>query len=211
MAAPEITIIDYGMGNIGSVVGALRFLGADPKVSPDPEAVSTAGSLILPGVGSFRKAMEKLAAQGLDNAIKEAVLTRGRPILGICLGMQLMGSTSTEDGLAQGLGLVPNPVTRFPENQGVKIPHVGFNSVRFSETQGLFQGLPQDADFYFVHSFRMLEEDLPGATAICDHGGKFLAGFQTQGHICGTQFHPEKSQTNGLILLTNYIRMVASC
>ena len=207
-----ITIVDYGMGNIGSVVGALKFLGIEPKVTPDPEQVKIAHSIILPGVGSFRKAMEKLKITGLDQAILETVKSRGGAILGICLGMQLLGAASTEDGESIGLALVPNRVDRFATDTScpTKIPHVGFNTVRFSERKGLFSELPERADFYFVHSYRMLQGDLEGRTAICDYGGEFLAAFETD-RICGTQFHPEKSQTNGLILLKNFIEMVSSC
>lgn len=207
-----ITIVDYGMGNIGSVVGALRFLGIEPKVTPDPEQVKIAHSIILPGVGSFRKAMEKLKTTGLDQAILEAVKSRGGIILGICLGMQLLGAASTEDGESSGLALIPNRVERFTTDIScpTKIPHVGFNTVRFSERKGLFSELPERADFYFVHSYRMLQGDLKGKTAICDYGGVFLAAFETE-RICGTQFHPEKSQTNGLILLKNFIEMASSC
>lgn len=213
MTPKKITIIDYGMGNLGSVVGALRFLGTDAEVTPDPDRVKNASGLILPGVGSFRKAMEKLTATGLDQAVTEAVNTRGCAILGICLGMQLMGSASTEDGETSGLALVANQVSRFTvrETQDIKIPHVGFNTVRFSEHNGLFKGLPDGADFYFVHSYRMLEDGLSGRRALCDHGGEFLAGFQSDERICGTQFHPEKSQTNGLILLKNYLEIIGSC
>ncbi len=212
MASHCITIVDYGMGNIGSVVGALKFLGVESVVTPDPEQVQMAQSLILPGVGSFRKAMEKLRSTGLDQAILEAVEKKGGAILGICLGMQLLGAASTEDGESSGLLLVPNRVDRFTTDTSnpTKIPHVGFNSVQFSDREGLFSDLPEKADFYFVHSYRMLQEDLKGRTAICDYGGEFLAAFET-GRICGTQFHPEKSQTNGLILLKNFIEMVSSC
>ncbi len=212
MVSHRITIVDYGMGNIGSVAGALKFLGAEPEITPDPEQVKKARSLILPGVGSFRKAMEKLRSTGLDQAILETVEKKGGSILGICLGMQLLGAASTEDGESIGLSLIPNRVDRFTTDKSdpIKIPHVGFNTVQFSERKGLFSELPETADFYFVHSYRMKTEDLKGRTAICDHGGDFLAAFET-GRICGTQFHPEKSQTNGLILLKNFIDMASSC
>ncbi len=210
MASKSITIVDYGMGNIGSVVGALRFLGVEPEVTPDPERVKIAHSLILPGVGSFRKAMEKLKSAGLDQAILETVQTRKRAILGICLGMQLLGSWSTEDGESQGLALIPNRVSRFDKSEQTKVPHVGFNTVQFSQRKGIFSELPEKADFYFVHSYRMLPDGLEGRTATCDYGGEFLAGFEKE-KICGTQFHPEKSQTNGLILLKNFIEMVSLC
>lgn len=213
MTHQKITIIDYGMGNIGSVVGALRFLGADVEVTPDPDRIKNASGLILPGVGSFRKAMETLTGTGLGGAVVEAVNSKGCAILGICLGMQLMGSSGSEDGETCGLALIPNRVNRFrvSEIQDIKVPHVGFNTVCFSENNGLFKGLSNGADFYFVHSYRMLDNGLSGRKAICDHGGEFLAGFQSDERICGTQFHPEKSQINGLILLKNYLEIVESC
>lgn len=206
MAGKIIIVVDYGMGNIWSVLSALRYLGSNPIVSNDPDEVSRADALVLPGVGSFRKAMNTLRATGLDQAILEAVKTRGRKILGICLGMQLLGSHGTEDGDTAGLGLIPNRVDRFTfrELGKNKIPHIGFNTVRSTQRDGLFRGLPEFADFYFVHSYRMLHEGLKGEAATCTYGIDFLAAFEVD-NIHGTQFHPEKSQTNGLILLKNFL------
>jgi glutamine amidotransferase len=202
----SITIIDYGMGNIWSVLSALRYLGFNPAVSCSPSEISRAESLVLPGVGSFRNAMIRLRKAQLDQAILEAVQIRGGKILGICLGMQLMGSRGSEDGDTLGLGLIPNPVERFtPQEVGKnKIPHVGFNTVSSKPGARLFRGLPVASDFYFVHSYRMLPEGLNGVTAICMHGVKFLAAYE-QDNIFATQFHPEKSQTNGLLLLRNFL------
>lgn len=208
MASKHITVVDYGMGNIWSVLSALRYLGSEPEVCSDPDHIRSADCLVLPGVGSFRKAMEVLRQSGLDQAILEAVKSRGSKILGICLGMQLLGSHGSEDGETRGLGLIPNRVDKFTAQElgNNKVPHIGFNAVRFSEKDGLFRDLQDSADFYFVHSFRMLPYDLDGRIAICTYGTDFLAGFETD-NICGTQFHPEKSQTNGLILLNNFLML----
>jgi len=207
VADQHIIVVDYGMGNIWSVLSALRYLGSEPEVCSDPDHVRFADYLFLPGVGSFRKAMEVLRMTGLDQAILEAVKGRGCKILGICLGMQLLGSHGTEDGDTTGLGLVPNRVDKFTVQElgKNKIPHIGFNTVRFSERDGLFRYLPDTADFYFVHSYRMLIDDLGGRISLCSYGTDFLAAFETD-NICGTQFHPEKSQTNGLILLKNFLK-----
>ena len=208
MVHRQTTIVDYGMGNTWSVLGALRYLGDDPEVSCDPVRVSKSDCLILPGVGSFRKAMQVLRESGLETAILEAVKSRGCKILGICLGMQLLGSHGTEDGETTGLGLIPNRVERFAveETGKKKVPHIGFNATRFSEAEGLFRSFPNAGDFYYVHSYRMLRNGLTGRVATCSYGIEFLAAFEWK-NICGTQFHPEKSQTNGLILLKNFLEL----
>lgn len=204
MMQKQATIIDYSMGNLWSVANAIRYLKADPIISSDPEAVAQADLLVLPGVGSFRKAMAMLREKGLDEAILYAVKERGSRLLGICLGMQLLGSHGTEDGETPGLGLVPNRVEKFSADEINKVPHIGFNSVQISSASGIFKGLAINSDFYFVHSYRMLTDGLNGHIATCRHGIDFLAAFQ-QGNVCGTQFHPEKSQTNGLIILKNFL------
>jgi glutamine amidotransferase len=206
MSKRSITVIDYGMGNLWSVLSALRYLGCNPTVSGDPDRIASADSLLLPGVGSFHKAMIALSQQGLDQAIIEAVQTKGSKILGICLGMQLMGSNSSEDGDTVGLGLIPTAVDKFlPQEIGVnKIPHIGFDLVTSHPDARLFQGLTNAADFYFVHSYRMLPAGLNGKVATCTYGTDFLAAYE-QDNIFATQFHPEKSQTNGLILLKNFL------
>lgn len=207
MINKNLIVVDYGMGNIWSVLSALRYLGAVPQVSNDPDKVLKADLIVLPGVGSFRKAMETLKNSGLDQAMVEAVKSGGVKILGICLGMQLLGSHGTEDGEIDGLGLIKNRVDKFTEKElsRNKIPHIGFNSVSLSDKKGLFQNLPNNPDFYFVHSYRLLPEGLAGRTAICSYDIDFLAAFEVD-NICGAQFHPEKSQTNGLILLKNFLQ-----
>jgi len=206
MTKKAVTVVDYGMGNLCSVVSAFDYLGCETLVASDPDQVANAETLILPGVGSFRKAMTSLREREFDRAISHAVLNRGQKILGICLGMQLLGESSVEDGETMGLGLIPASVERFSvqEVSGSKIPHVGFNSVKVPASSRLMEGLGDDADFYFVHSYRMLPRGLPGLTANCVYGVEFLAAYE-HANIFATQFHPEKSQSNGLLLLKNFI------
>lgn len=204
----DILVIDYGMGNILSVLSALRYLGATAEVSSDPEAVADAHKLILPGVGSFRRAMESLRASGLDQAIRRAALERESCLLGICLGMQLLGTFGTEDGETEGLGLVDQRVDAFTPSElaGLKIPHIGFSAVAAAPDSRLFAGLPAESDFYFVHSYRLLPGIPDTVVSCCHHGVPFAAAVE-KGNVFGAQFHPEKSQTNGLILLKNFLNL----
>jgi imidazole glycerol-phosphate synthase subunit HisH len=210
--APRVAVIDYGMGNVRSVVSALKYLGATVELVCDPKVLARAEVMILPGVGSFRKGMENLKESGMDEAIRLAVTANDTRVLGICLGMQLLGSHSAEGGETAGLGLIDNRVESFTTNElGYnKIPHVGFNLVYFSEQKGLFEDLPEPSDFYFTHSYRMLVDNIEGRYATCSYGIDFLAAFEI-GNICGAQFHPEKSQTNGLILLRNFLKNQQLC
>ena len=203
-----IVIIDYGMGNLFSIQAALDYLGAKSTISSDLDIVNDATKLILPGVGSFYKAMDNIKEGNLFKVITEAVTERRMPILGICLGMQLLGLSSTEDGFCTGFGFVDTAVERFDEDacSGLKIPHVGFDIVTIDERRSkLFDGLGENRDFYFTHSYRMAFSEQTYAVGLCSHGERFIAAFEKE-HICGTQFHPEKSQTNGLILLNNFIK-----
>jgi glutamine amidotransferase len=206
MDSPRVAVIDYGMGNVWSVMSALKYLGAVADLVGDPGALNAYEFLVLPGVGSFRRGMQALQERALDAAIYDAVTANKTKILGICLGMQLLGAHGTEDGETDGLGLVSQRVDRFTlEEVGEnKIPHVGFNPVHFSDQTGLFSGLQQNADFYFTHSYRMAVQGAAGRIATCRYGTDFLAAFEVN-NVCGTQFHPEKSQTNGLTLLRNFL------
>jgi len=199
-------IIDYGMGNLQSVVNALRYIDVDPVVSGDPHAVRNADTLLLPGVGSFRKAMEALNNSGLADAIKDAATVRHHKLLGICLGQQLMAEFGVEDGGSAGLGLIPGIVDRIarPEDSGIKIPHVGFNKVAFEAESRLFEGFDAQVDCYFVHSYSLEVMARPGLAALCNHGTPFVAAYEHDNLFC-TQFHPEKSQTNGLKILSNFM------
>jgi len=202
----RVTIIDYGMGNLWSVQSAFEFLGCDVTISDDPQLIEQAKTLVLPGVGSLRLAMESLRSRRLDQAILSAVAGNGSKILGICLGMQIMADYGTEDGGTSGLGLIPTSVERFPsfETGSLKIPHIGFNRVTGPDGTVLFRRLEPTADFYFVHSFRVANSSLPGRKALCHYGREFVAGYES-GNVFAVQFHPEKSQTNGLLLLENFL------
>lgn len=202
----KVTIVDYGMGNLGSVVSALEFLGAAPSISVNPTEIINADAILLPGVGSFRLAMHRLIENELDDAIKEAVQIKQRKILGICLGFQILAESSTEDGMTAGLGFIPAPVESFDDQRlsGRKLPHIGFNRARLPNSSSLFDGFKTEEDFYFVHSYRLLPQVLPGVNAICNYGVDFLAAYEHE-NVFGAQFHPEKSQTNGLRLLANFL------
>ena len=197
------------MGNLWSVASAIKFLGADPVVSHDPIEIANSNCLVLPGVGSFRRAMETIKTNKYDQAIAEALTNSKTKLLGICLGMQLLGASSTEDGVTLGLGLVPNLVTRFSSNNDIKIkiPHIAFSEVKSPKNSSLFANIPDNSCFYFVHSYFMeiANYDVTKShVAIATHGTDFVAAIES-GRICGTQFHPEKSQKSGLQLMRNFL------
>jgi len=207
MANNEVVIVDYGMGNFWSVASAIKFLGKTPVVTSDLSVISTSETLILPGVGSFRRAMDTIRKQSIDKAIFDSLQNPNTKLLGICLGMQLLGASSTEDGLTAGLGLVQNEVVRLSKSETslIKIPHVGFNKVHMPNDSKLFEQIPIDASFYFVHSYAM---QILNDTSICTtttYGHQFVAAIES-GQVFGTQFHPEKSQKNGLKVLENFLR-----
>jgi glutamine amidotransferase len=207
MADNEVVIIDYGMGNLWSVASAVRFLGFTPVVTSDISIISSAESLILPGVGSFRRAMHEIKSASIDQAIFKSLENPKTKLLGICLGMQLLGVSSTEDGLTEGLGLVKNTVTKLigSNEVSIKIPHVGFNRVQMPKESKLFDQISIVASFYFVHSYAMQILDDSSKYATTTYGHKFVAAIES-GQIFGTQFHPEKSQKSGLKVLENFLR-----
>jgi glutamine amidotransferase len=202
----QVVIIDYGMGNLWSVASAIRFLGAEALITSNTKEISSAKFLILPGVGSFRRAMQVIKQNSIDQAILQSLSQSETKLLGICLGMQLLGSTSSEDGDTQGLGLVPNAVRKLTNtaNTRLKIPHVGFSEVTHGTKTKLFSGIPSESCFYFVHSYFMELTPAIDSVATCRYGTEFVAAFE-QGQVSGTQFHPEKSQTMGLNLLKNFL------
>jgi glutamine amidotransferase len=199
-----IAIVDYGMGNQHSVLNALSYLGIEARVTADPDAVRQADRVILPGVGAFGAAMENLNRSGLRAAMDEAVLSRGRPFLGICLGMQLVAAWGREKGLFEGLGWIPGEVRLMaPTDPGLKLPHVGWNDIIIEQDLPLFQGLKKERAFYFVHSYAVCPTDPARIAATCEYGGSFAAVVYRD-NIFATQFHPEKSQKNGLTILENF-------
>lgn len=202
----KIVIIDYGMGNVKSISSTLKYIGLnDVILSKTYEDIIQADKIILPGVGSFSLAMENIKNNKIDSILKEVAIDLKKPILGICLGMQLLGISSTEDGLSEGLGLISGIVTRLNNFEGIKIPHVGFNQILPNHNSRLFDKLSNNPDFYFTHSYKMTSDNDLNAS-YCEYGEKFVAGFELQ-NIAGVQFHPELSQNNGIQLLKNFINL----
>ena len=204
-----IGVVDYGLGNLASVQNALEHLGYDASVCSDPDALQAFDRIILPGVGSFRVAMERLDAQGWSVRIQEFVAT-GKPLLGICLGMQLLFDKGEEHGPRQGLGLIPGQVTALTPEGGLRVPHVGWNNLATIVPHPLLSGIKQQVDFYFVHSFHCVPEEHSAILATCDYGGEFVA-VVARGNVAGAQFHPEKSQPSGLRLLDNFADWSPEC
>lgn len=195
-----IAIIDYGMGNLRSVEKALEKVGARVQVTRDPDEVRRADKLVLPGVGAFGDAMHNLEKRGLVQVIREEV-TAGKPFLGICLGLALIFEESDEHGLHQGLGFLPGRVELLPTK--LKIPHIGWNQVKFRHESPLLAGVPDGSSFYFVHSYAVvprLESDILCST---DYGCEFVSAVQRD-NIAAFQFHPEKSSSLGLKILENF-------
>jgi glutamine amidotransferase len=203
-----VTIVDYGMGNLRSVRNAVTYLGDTAEVSSVPRDIARSDKLILPGVGSFRRAMENIRARALSEPLAEAVVGRKVPVLGICLGMQLLATYGYEDGGAEGLGWIPGKVVPFRfDDPAAKIPHVGFNAAWTTRTRSaVFGHLDNAADFYFVHGYFLQCEREADVALWCDYHGRFCAGVE-RGNVFGTQFHPEKSQANGLSLLQRFLKI----
>jgi glutamine amidotransferase len=199
-----IAIIDYGRGNLGSVDNAFERLGLEAAVTQDGRVVDAADAVVLPGDGAFHDAMANLDTLALLPALRRALDGR-RPFLGICLGYQLLFSESEEFGEGRGLDVIPGVVRRFPP--GRKIPHMGWNQVRHGGRLRLFEGIPEDAYFYFVHSYYPVITDGDQGIAWCEYGIPFAAAIE-RGPIWATQFHPEKSQRWGLRLLENFAALV---
>jgi glutamine amidotransferase len=199
---PRPLIIDYGMGNLRSVEKALAGLGARPELSGDPDAVRQAERLILPGVGAFGDAMRNLKENSLDQAILDAV-EAGKPLLGLCLGLQLLFSESEEFGRHEGLKLIPGKVVKFQE-PNLHVPHVGWNQVEGIRPDPLLEGIPEGAYFYFVHSYYVLPEDDGDVLCWTDYGRRFCS-IARRRKVWGAQFHPEKSQEAGRRLLRNFL------
>jgi imidazole glycerol-phosphate synthase subunit HisH len=210
-APPTVTIIDYGMGNLWSVQSAFEYLDCSVTVTSDPETIVKSDRVVLPGVGSFKAAMETLRRTGIAESIIELVTIRGVNILGICLGMQLLGSGSPEDGETNGLGFIDGRTDTFDFRLAkvIKVPHIGFDIVRFGEGTKLFRGMSEESDFYFVHEYRMKTVRDVNTVSLCTYGEDFVAAFE-RNNIFATQFHPEKSQANGLRVLKNFLE-IESC
>ncbi len=200
-----VAVIDYDAGNIKSVEKAVMALGGDVKITRRRDEIFSADHIILPGVGSFGEAMDKLHEYDLVEVIKE-VIHRQIPFLGICLGLQLLFHGSEESEGVEGLGILPGRIVRLPEEAGLKIPHVGWNSLQFANEGRLFEGIPQDAYVYFVHSYYLQAEDPGIVTAVTEYGTRIHASVE-QGNVFACQFHPEKSSDVGMRILRNFMNI----
>jgi glutamine amidotransferase len=205
----NLAIIDYELGNVASVANAFEFLGVQVSLTRDVRALMKADCLVLPGVGAFGDGMANLNRLGLVNTLNGLVLEEKKPILGICLGMQLFATTGHENRIQQGLGWLDAEVVRFPadlshEGRPLKVPHVGWNDVTTVRDNPLLGPLGHQQSFYFVHSYYMQLKNPADAIGICDYGMPFTASVQKD-NIFAAQFHPEKSLKNGLKLLSNYL------
>jgi glutamine amidotransferase len=203
-----LAVIDYGAGNLRSVLHALTHLGAENiRIVQGPRDLKGATQIILPGVGAFGAGMEELRKRDLIQPIKHAAFA-GIPFLGICLGMQFLFDRSDEMGDFAGLGLMPGTVTRFPADMGLKVPHMGWNTLIQSRLSALMDGLGEQNYAYFVHSYHCVPTDSDDVVATVDYGIPAVAVVQ-RGNIAGVQFHPEKSQTTGLRILANFLKGAA--
>ncbi len=203
----KVVIIDYGMGNLGSVRRAFEDCGANElEVCQNPSALDDAGHVVLPGVGAFAQGMRNLESRGWIGAIGKAVLERHIALLGICLGMQLLADRGLEGGQVQGLGFIPGEVERLqPKGKDERVPHVGWNEVHWANKNPLSDGIVDATDFYFVHSYHFVAKDRQNVVGTTPYCGEF-ASVVAKDKIFGVQFHPEKSQRAGFQIIQNFLR-----
>lgn len=199
----QITIVDYGMGNIGSLVNMFRRIGVRCEVASDLRSVDRARKILLPGVGAFGAAMNRIDALGLSRVLRTKALEEKIPFMGICLGMQLMTRSSEESPGVKGLDLIPADTLRFPRVSGLKVPHMGWNEVTVNKPTALTALLPPEPRFYFVHSYFVRADNPDDVILSCQYGQEFDAGLNL-GNLYGAQFHPEKSHKFGMALLKGF-------
>lgn len=201
-----ITVIDYGAGNLQSVKKALDFIGAENKISNNKDEILAADGVILPGVGSFGDSMASLNKSGLTQTVVD-VAQRGTQFLGICLGLQLLFGSSEETPGVEGLGLLDGSITKIPNAQGLKVPHIGWNSIEITKNDGIFKDVPNNSYVYFVHSYYLKAHNAEDVAARTAYGVSIDAAVE-KGNIHATQFHPEKSGRVGLQILKNFVSLV---
>ncbi len=200
-----IAIIDYGAGNLHSVKNALDFLGADSRVTKNPDEILSADKVILPGVGSFGNAMDNLRGNGLENTVIAAA-NSGKPFFGICLGEHLLFEASEESPDVKGLGILKGKVVKIPKTGSLKIPHMGWNSLTFPKESKILKGIGKDPFVYFVHSYYIKPEDESVVSAYTEYGAQLAVAVE-RGNLFAVQFHPEKSGETGLGILKNFIEL----
>jgi imidazole glycerol-phosphate synthase subunit HisH len=205
MTRPPVAVLDYGVGNLHSAAKALDRAGAEVRVVPTVAEAAGAAGLVVPGVGAYGACLRGLGSAGGPAALA-GWLESGRPLLGICVGMQLLFEASEEGPVSDGVGVVPGKIRRLPAGEGVKIPHIGWDEVTVRPGSRLLAGLGDGTRFYFVHSYAP-EPDGDAVAAVCDYGGRFAAAVD-HGNLFGTQFHPEKSGEAGPTLLANFVNEV---
>lgn len=200
-----ISIVNYGMGNLGSVVNMFKRIGCQAEVVENPETLATATKILLPGVGSFDQAMKRINESGFFEVLNHKALVEKVPVLGICLGMQLL-TRGSEEGVLPGLSWIEADTLKFPADSGLKIPHMGWNRVVEAEHSILTEHLPDEPRFYFVHSYRVKVDDEVNSILKCTYGLEFDAAIQKD-NIFGAQFHPEKSHKFGMRFLENFAKI----
>ena len=198
-----VAIIDYGAGNLQSVKKALDFIGCKSIITSDTKEIENATHVILPGVGSFGDAMDSIRSRGLEEVIKNAA-SGNKKFLGICLGLQLLFEESEESPGVKGLGIFNGNIVKIPDNNLLKVPHMGWNSVSLNQKNGIFKDIKEESYFYFVHSFFLKDADKDIVAATTQYGVNIECAVQ-KGNVCATQFHPEKSGEIGLKLLKNFV------
>lgn len=198
-----VAIIDYGAGNLQSVKKALDFIGAESKITDNKDEINAASHIILPGVGSFADAMSCIRERGLEETIKKSA-DGSKHFLGICLGLQLLFESSEESPGVKGLGVFKGDIVTIPKDNGLKVPHIGWNSVKLNQTNGIFEGIKDESYFYFVHSYYLKNADEDIVAGTTEYGVHIQCAVQN-GRVCATQFHPEKSSEVGLALLKNFV------
>ena len=200
-----IAIIDYGAGNLQSVKKAFDFIGAESVITDNPEIINACDRILLPGVGSFGDAMDSMAKSGLVDTVKQNALSC-KPFLGICLGLQLLFEESEESPGVKGLGIFKGKIKKFSSDMGLKIPHIGWNSLEIKQKDGIFKNIPENSYVYFVHSYYLHAEDKNDIAAITNYGIDFHSAVG-KNNVFATQFHPEKSGDVGLQILRNFASM----
>jgi len=201
----DVGIIDYGMGNLRSVANAFESLDRSTRILANPAETGMCDRIVLPGVGAFGDGMKNLRERGWIPVLEEAVLRGGKPFIGLCLGMQLLATTGTEHGTFDGLNWISGSVMRMqPPDATIRIPHIGWNDVEVVKTGGLYGGVTKAPTFYFVHSYAFLPDDPEVISGYANHGGRFVASVE-RGNLFATQYHPEKSQKDGLQVLRNFL------